>query len=123
MKKIVLMFIAMLSVTMTFAENENVTNVEKTDAYDMSVNIRKLCETLGLTIDQMETVADIHNAFCGEMMVASQAGRDERSLLVKNAVVKDLKYMRYILSDKQYRKYQLLLNMTLTNRGLNDFAE
>ena len=31
---------------------------------------------------------------------------------------KDVQYMRYILEDKQYRKYLLLLNTTLTNRGL-----
>jgi hypothetical protein len=33
-------------------------------------------------------------------------------------VKKDMRYMRYILNDAQYKKYELLLNTTLVNRGL-----
>ena len=36
-----------------------------------------------------------------------------------NKINKDLKYMHYLLNDKQYRTYVMLLNTTLNNRGLS----
>lgn len=111
--------VAMLSITATFAEEENAANVNNVNAYDMSLNIRRLGVTLGLTTDQMESVADIHHTFCGEMMMAAQANKDERQTLVDKAVLKDLKYMNYILTVDQFKKYRMLLNVTLNNRGLN----
>ena len=45
--------------------------------------------------------------------------KDEQKVMMDNAIKKDLKYMRYILDKKQYRKYLMLLNVTLNNRGLN----
>ena len=38
--------------------------------------------------------------------------------MVKKAVEKDLKYMRSVLTEMQYRKYLRLLNATFVNRGL-----
>lgn len=119
MKKIVLTVVAMLSMTMAFAENEEVKNVNNVEAYDMTVNMRKLGEALSLTADQMEAVQDIHHTFNAEMQFAAQLNKDERDAMVKQAVKKDVKYMHYILNDKQYRRYLLLLNTTLNNRGLN----
>ncbi len=118
MKKIVLTLVAMMTITMANAENEEKNTVQVVNAYDMTVNMRKLAVALGLTLDQMEAVQDIHHQFCNEMLLASQAESDEREKLVNQAVKKDVQYMRYILEDKQYRKYLLLLNTTLTNRGL-----
>ncbi len=118
MKKIVLMVVAMLSMTMSYAENENANAAQATNAYDMHVNIRRLAVTLGLTDDQMEAVQDIHQNFCNEMMMAAQANGDERQQLLDQAVRKDIRYMRYVLDQKQYKYYLLLLNTTLTNRGL-----
>ena len=104
--------------TMAFAEEEKVAEVNNVEAYDMSVNIRKLGEALGLTIDQMESVADVHHTFCGEMMVAAHAQNDERKSLVDKAVAKDLKHMNYILTAGQFAKYRVLLQTTLVNRGI-----
>ena len=119
MKRLFLMTIAMLSMTMAFAENEEAKNVNNVEAYDMTVNMRKLGEALSLTADQMEAVQDIHHTFNAEMQFAAQLNKDERDAMVKQAVKKDVKYMHYILNDKQYRRYLLLLNTTLNNRGLN----
>ena len=118
MKKIVLMVVAMFMMTATFAENENNSAMKSVEAYDMTINMRKLAVVLDLTSDQMEAVQDIHNAFCNDMMLAAYAQADERGTLVKSAVKKDMRYMRYILNDAQYKKYELLLNTTLVNRGL-----
>ena len=112
------MLTAMMTLTMAHAENEEKSTVQTVNAYDMTVNMRKLAVALGLTLDQMEAVQDIHHQFCNEMMLAAQAEKDERETLLNQAVKKDVQYMRYILEDKQYRKYLLLLNTTLVNRGL-----
>ena len=67
----------------------------------------------------MEAVENIHNTFNAEMQFAAQAGKEDRKALVDRAVNNDIKWMKYILDEKQYRKYLLLLNTTLNNRGLN----
>ena len=91
MKKIVLMVVAMFTMTMSFAENENNSTLNSAEAYDMTVNMRKL---------------------------AANAHSTERKALVDQAVKKDVRYMGFILDEKQYKKYLTLLNTTLTNRGL-----
>ncbi len=108
----------MLSMTFTFAENLESSEATAANAYDMSVNFRKLGEALGLTTDQMEAVENIHHTFCGEMMMAAQANKDDRKNMVNTAVNKDLRYMRYVLTQEQFRKYNLLLQTTLYNRGI-----
>jgi len=118
MKKIVLIMIAMLSMTMANAENENANTMQATQAYDMHVNMRKLAVTLGLTKDQMEAVQDIHESFCQAMMLAAQATGEDREVLTDQAVRTDARYMRYVLDHKQYRTYLMLLNATLHNRGI-----
>ena len=118
MKKIVLMVVAMFTMTTSFAENENNSAVKSVEAYDMTVNMRKLAVALDLTSDQIEAVQDIHTAFCNDMMLAAYAHADERNAMVEQAVKKDVRYMHYILNEKQYKTYLLLLNTTLKNRGL-----
>ena len=112
------MVVAMFTMTMAFAENENNSTLNSAESYDMTVNMRKLAVTLDLTTDQMEAVQDIHTAFCNEMMLAAYAHTSERENLVDEAVKKDVRYMHYILDEKQYKKYLTLLNATLVNRGL-----
>lgn len=118
MKRLFLVVVAVLSMTTTFAENENTKSTSGVNVYDMNINIRRLGGVLGLTFDQMESVTDIHRTFCGEMMVASQAHKDDRKAIVEQAVEKDLKYMSYILTPTQFAKYKTLLDTTLSNRGL-----
>ena len=125
MKRLFLMTVAMLSMTMTFAETEKAATVntvnENVEAnYDMTVNMRKLSVALGLTLDQMEAVETVHNTFNAEMQFAAHYNsKEERDAQVKKAVEKDIRWMNYILTKDQYRKYLMLLNTTLNNRGLN----
>ena len=115
----IFMVMAMLSMSMTsFAENDNVANVNNVESYDMTINMRKLAVALDMTFDQMESVEDIHRTFCAEMMLAAHANKDERAQLLDKAINKDLRYMRHVLDKDQYRKYLMLLNTTLHNRGL-----
>ena len=68
MKRLFLTMVAVLSMTMTFAENENAASLNSTEAYNMTVNMKKLSKALGLTTDQVESVAEIHKTFAAEMM-------------------------------------------------------
>ena len=118
MKKIVLTIVALMSMTMTFAENESAANLNTTEAYNMTVNMRQLARALNLSNDQVESVAEVHKTFSAEMMFAAQYGKDERAKMMDKAINKDLAYMNSILNKDQYRKYLRLLNVTLVNRGL-----
>jgi hypothetical protein len=104
-----------MSMTTIFAENEG---MNTTEAYNMTVNMKNLARTLNLSKDQVESVAEVHKTFSSEMVFAAQYGKEERTKMVEKAVNKDLAYMNYILNKDQYRKYVMLLNTTLTNRGL-----
>ena len=84
MKKIVLTLAAMMTMSMAFANTENIP----------------------------------HDQFINDMRKAANAEASERAELVKKAATKELKYMHYVLNEKQYRKYNTLLNLTLENRGL-----
>ncbi len=118
MKKMILTMVAMFSMTMSFAENENMNALNSTEAYDMTVNMTQLSKALGLSKDQVEGVAEVHKTFSAEMVFAAQYGKEERDKRVEAAIKKDLAYMDYMLNHDQYRKYVMLLNTTLRNRGL-----
>ena len=119
MKKMFLTLVAVMSMTMAFAEDENTVATNTVAAYDMKVNYSKLAEALGLSMDQLESVEDVHKTFCIEMTNAANAPKDDRKNMVDKAIEKNLKYMHYILNNSQYSKYLLLLNTTMNNRGLN----
>lgn len=113
--------IAMLCMTMTaFAGEEKAMEVSNMEAYKMDVNMNKLSVALNLADDQKDAVADIHQTFGSELMFAAQYDDAQRLALVKRAIDNDVKWMRYVLNDKQMRTYLRLLNITLNNRGLNE---
>ena len=112
--------VAMLSMTMAFAEGENVNSVNNVAAYDMSCNMNKLAAALSLTADQREAVDNIYETFAAEMMFAAQYySNDQRKEMVNKAINKNIAWMNYVLNDKQRRTYLMLLNTTINNRGLN----
>ena len=116
MKKIMIMAVAMFAMaTTTFAAEEN-TNA--TAAFNMNIKMGSLASALSLNMDQAEAVADVHKNFTADMMNAATATAEDRAAMIDKAVIKDLKYMHSILNDAQYRKYVMLLNATLVNRGL-----
>lgn len=119
MKKMILTMVAMLSMTTAFAEGENAASVNNVEAYKLNVNMDKLAHVLSLSVDQREAVSNIHHTFAAELMAAAQNGSNDRKALVDRAVRNDVKWMRYVLNDSQYRTYLMLLNATLNNRGLN----
>ena len=113
-----LTLVAMLSMTTAFAEGETASSVNNVEAYELNVNMNKLSSALNLADDQKEAVAEIHHTFASELMFAAQYGSNDRKALVDRAIENDVKWMRYVLNDKQMRTYLTLLNTTLNNRGL-----
>ena len=118
MKKLILTVVALMSMTMTFAENENAANTNTVEAYNMNVNYDRLAKVLNLTGDQYEAVEYVHDNFCNEMRRASYASSEKRQARFEKALRKDLSGMRSVLNRDQYRTYVMLLNVTLVNRGL-----
>ena len=119
MKKMFLTLVAMLSMTTAFAEGETANSVNNVEAYVLDVNMNKLSKALDLADDQKEAVADIHHTFASELMFAAQYSNNDRKVLLARAIDNDVKWMRYVLNEKQMRTYLMLLNTTMNNRGLN----
>lgn len=119
MKKIVLTVMTLLSLTMAHAADENLNAVEGIEAYRMEINNKRLAHALDLTSDQLDAVNDVHKEFSANLLSVAAANVEARPAMLKNTIEIDLRYMRMILSAKQYRKYLVLLNATLNNRGLN----
>ena len=115
----ILTLVAMLSMTTAFAEGEMAMGTSNMEAYKLNINMDKLSEALNLADDQKEAVADIHHTFASELMFAAQYGASDRKKLVARALDNDVKWMRYVLNEKQFRTYLTLLNSTINNRGLN----
>ena len=116
----ILTMVAMLSMTTAFAEGENVANVSNLEAYELNINMNKLSDVLELADDQKEAVADIHHTFASELMFAAQYSNNDRKVLLARAIDNDVKWMRYVLNEKQMRTYLMLLNITMNNRGLSE---
>ena len=115
----ILTMVAMLSMMNAFAEGEKAAEVSNMEAYEMNINMNKLSDALSLADDQKEAVENIHHTFAAELMFAAQYGKNDRKSMVKRAIDNDVKWMRYVLNDKQMRTYLTLLNTTINNRGLN----
>lgn len=129
MKKIVLMMMAMMSMTVAFAGNnfgdENkdakkaeATTVTEMSKYNMTMDYSKLARTLHLNENQMEGVIYVHDRFIRDMRKAGKADEDAREALVNKAVGREYANMKYILNREQFAKFRTIINSTIMNRGL-----
>ena len=118
MKKVIMMLVMMFTMSIaSFAEDNNTAEIAK---YTLNVNVDKLANYLELTTDQVDAVETVVNELSRDLMFAAvECNNTNRVNVTKNAVIKNAKYMSYILNEKQYRKYLTVLNVTLVNRGLN----
>jgi hypothetical protein len=121
MKKVFLMLVMMFTMSVySIAEENEATKMAETERYELKINHRRLACTLDMSSDQMEMCGDIVSELENDMMFASVMETEEsRNTIVANAVKKNIKYMHYILNDNQYKKYLMLLNLTLEHRGFN----
>ena len=121
MKKYFIMLVMMLTMSVySFAEENTATKIAETEKYELKINHRKLAYILNMSSDQIEMSNDIISEFERDMVFASVMDTEEsRSSIVRNAVNKNIKNMHYVLNGKQYKKYLMLLNLTLENRGFD----
>lgn len=102
----------------SFAENNNATKIENIEKYDFKINHRKLACTLDLNKDQMESMDYIIDNFQNGMLFAASISNEEsRNKVISNVIKTNVKHTHYVLNNKQYKKYLMLLNVTLRNRG------
>lgn len=88
--------------------------------YDFTVNYRRLGCCLDMSLDQLEDFKLYFDKFNDNMQFAYyECDETSRDSVVRNAITKNIKEMRYILNEKQYKKYLVLLNVTLRNRGFD----
>ena len=121
MKKVFLMMVMLftLSVSM-FAEDNNATEIERIEKYDIKVNTKKLGDYLHLSSDQYDAVETAANELSSDLMFAAvECSNAGRAKVTRNAVDKNVKYMSYVLTPEQMRKYLLVLNATMNNRNIN----
>ena len=103
MKKIALTFVALMMMTISYAETENRNEVANVQETGLTFDLRRLAVTLDLTENQMDAVKIISDNL------------NNRHALVQKAIRKDARHMRNVLNDEQYETYMKLLRTTLMN--------
>lgn len=122
MKKFVFMVALMLATnTANILAGENSVNeTENVENYCIHVNEKSLSKSLGMSKDQMEICSDVIKEFENDMVFASSNAKGEsRKAVTRNAIMKNMRYMKMFLDEAQYKKYVLILNTTLVNRGID----
>ena len=120
MKKVIILLVMLFTMSVySFAEENNAAKVSEATKYELKVNHRKLAYALNASNDQAEILGDVMTTFEQNMLFASTMENEEsKGIIVGNSIKENLKWMRSILNDKQYKTYLRLLNLTLTNRGI-----
>lgn len=120
MKKYLIMLVMLFTMSVySFAEDNNATEIERIERYNVKVNTNKLADYLQLTSDQFDAVETITDEFSNDLMFAAVQNSDStRSMITKNLIEKNVKYMSYILNKNQMRKYLVVLNATMNNREI-----
>ena len=122
MKKFVFMVALMLATnTANILAGENSVNeTENVENYYIHVNEKSLSKSLGMSKDQMEICSDVIKEFENDMVFASSNAKGEsRKAVTRNAIMKNMRYMKMFLDEAQYKKYVLILNTTWVNRGID----
>ena len=120
MKKVFLMLVMLFTMSVcSFAEDNNATETQRIERYDIKVNTKKLADYLELTSDQFEAVECIADQFSKDMMFAAiECESGNCKTVTKNVLDKNIKDMSYVLNKEQYHKYLKVLNATITNRKI-----
>ena len=122
MKKFVLMVALMLATNTAniLASDNSVNETENVENYYIHVNEKSLSKSLGMSKDQMEICSDVIKEFENDMVFASSNTKGEsRKAVTRNAIMKNMRSMKMFLDEAQYKKYVLILNTTLINRGID----
>lgn len=116
MKKWMIMMLMGLSVSGNLVKAESV--YEQTEETPFAINFQQLGKYLQLETTQMEPVYQINEAFRANQEEAQSRGAKRKRELIKQALLVNLKQMKEVLSEAQYRDYVAILNVTNNNNRL-----
>ena len=116
MKKWMIMMLMGLSVSGNLVKAESV--YEQTEETPFAINFQQLGKYLQLETTQMEPVYQINEAFRANQEEAQSRGAKRKRELMKQALLVNLKQMKEVLSEAQYRDYVAILNVTNNNNRL-----
>jgi len=118
MKRSFLSVVMFLSLSTVGYSQENKLNVGDW----MEASLPKLSRYLNLNAEQYDDVANAIEFFSDKMKSSKYSKKNRQVKYLKEAVYGNLKLMKGTLSQAQYKKYLLLLNCELKNRGLNAYV-
>lgn len=121
MKKMILIVAMLMTLGINMFPNAvSKVNFNYTSKYEISVNMRKLGDFLRLDSTQMTEVVEIEKQFSKDLMFAGTVSdNNSRKAVMRNLVDKHVRSMKYVLDDRQFRKYLMVLNLTMKNRELS----
>lgn len=119
MKKVFMTLVAVMAVSSTMVAAPKAEKNAEPTKYTIDFNPRSIARYLSMTSDQVADMNMVHDNFSREMKKAEKATGADREKLTKKAILRDMAYMRNILTETQFQMYRTVLNATLTNRGLN----
>ena len=119
MKKTILTVVAVMTMTMGFAETKNNQAVQSAETtMDLSFDVRRLADKLQLTSEQIEAVQVISNSLNRELAEAAQTKGFGQVIQTEKAISKDMRHMRRVLNDKQYNTFVMLMGTTIRNQRM-----
>ena len=116
MKKWMIMMLMGLSVSGYLVKADS--EYEQTEETPFAINFQQLGKYLQLETTQMEPVYQINEAFRANQEEAQSRGAKRKGELMKQALLVNLKQMKEVLSEAQYRDYVAILNVTNNNNRL-----
>lgn len=119
MKKVFITLVAVMAVSSTMVAAPKAEKNAEPTQYTIDFNSRSIARYLSMSSDQVADMNMVHDNFSREMKKAEKAEGADREKLTKKAILRDISYMRNILSSDQFRKYSTVLNATLSNRGID----
>ena len=118
MKRSFLSVVMFLSLSTVGYSQENKLNVGD---WNLETRLPKLSRYLNLNAGQYDDVANAIDFFSDKMRNAKYSKENRQIKKLNEAVYGNLKLMKNTLSHAQYKKYVLLMNCELKNRGLNNY--
>lgn len=120
MKKFLVMVMMLFTMGVNLHANDSAINEEfKIEKYEFKVNHKRLAKFFGLRFNQIALYDYVLSTLENEMDYARDVDVKERDLIVADAYKKHLRWMHYVLDDKQYKKYEVLFKLTFENKGFD----
>ena len=117
MKRLFLSVIMVLGLsTVCFSQNK-----QEINDLNIEIPLPKLARYLNLNSTQYDNVENAIDFFSDKMQSAKYSKGRRQIKNLNEAIFGNLKLMRSILSQSQYKKYLQLINAELKNRGLSTY--